>query len=148
MPSEATLPPSVDDILKLVDSSEMKHVPGMASHEALPVRTTFLHLLYPSVVPIFDQMVLRAVGFATRVRTKKGCSGEILEPRIDPSWATYGTPSRLSRVASSACGHGLMGWAWRSVSRIARLGAAGEARLPQGVFLDFPRFCKKRHDEK
>ena len=37
-------------------------LPGMASSSALPVRTTFLHFLYPSVVPIFDQMVLKAVG--------------------------------------------------------------------------------------
>ena len=36
-------------------------LPGMASDCALPVRTTFLHSLYPSVVPIFDQMVLKAV---------------------------------------------------------------------------------------
>ena len=33
----------------------------MASSSTLPVRTTFLHFLYPSVVPIFDQMVLKAV---------------------------------------------------------------------------------------
>ena len=36
-------------------------LPGMASPGTLPVRTTFLHFLYPSVVPIFDQMVLKAV---------------------------------------------------------------------------------------
>jgi len=37
-------------------------LPGMASPSTLPVRTTFLHFLYPAVVPIFDQMVLKAVG--------------------------------------------------------------------------------------
>lgn len=37
-------------------------LPGITSPCALPVRTTLLHLLYPSVVPIFDQMVLKAVG--------------------------------------------------------------------------------------
>jgi hypothetical protein len=37
-------------------------LPGIASPSTLPVRTTFLHFLYPSVVPIFDQMVLKAVG--------------------------------------------------------------------------------------
>jgi hypothetical protein len=37
-------------------------LPGMASPSTLPVRTTFLHFLYPSVVPILDQMVLKAVG--------------------------------------------------------------------------------------
>lgn len=34
---------------------------GMADNKALPVRTTFLHFIYPSVVPIFDKMVLKAV---------------------------------------------------------------------------------------
>jgi hypothetical protein len=34
----------------------------MKSSTALPVRTTFLHILYPNGVPIFDQMVLKAVG--------------------------------------------------------------------------------------
>jgi hypothetical protein len=34
----------------------------MKYYDALPVRTTFLHFLYPTVVPIFDQMVLKAVG--------------------------------------------------------------------------------------
>jgi hypothetical protein len=37
-------------------------LPGIASPSTLPVRTTFLHFLYPSIVPIFDQMVLKAVG--------------------------------------------------------------------------------------
>jgi len=37
-------------------------LPGIASPSTLPVRTTFLHFLYPSVMPIFDQMVLKAVG--------------------------------------------------------------------------------------
>ena len=37
-------------------------LPGIASPSTLPVRTTLLHFLYPSVVPIFDQMVLKAVG--------------------------------------------------------------------------------------
>ncbi len=34
----------------------------MASSTAIPVRTTFLHFIYPEVVPIFDRMVLRAIG--------------------------------------------------------------------------------------
>ena len=37
-------------------------LPGMATPSTLPVRTTFLHFFYPAVVPIFDQMVLKAVG--------------------------------------------------------------------------------------
>lgn len=36
-------------------------LPGMTSAGALPVQTTFLHFLYPTVVPIFDKMVLKAI---------------------------------------------------------------------------------------
>lgn len=35
---------------------------GTKSRATLPVRTTFLHFFYPAVVPIFDKMVLQAVG--------------------------------------------------------------------------------------
>jgi|ERR1700675_3443950 len=34
----------------------------MKTSTSLPVRTTLLHVLYPDTVPIFDQMVLKAVG--------------------------------------------------------------------------------------
>jgi hypothetical protein len=57
-----TIPHDVADIMALVESIGRYQLPGMASPDALPVRTTFLHILYPNVVPIFDQMVLRAVG--------------------------------------------------------------------------------------
>ena len=51
--------PAVLDVLAEIDSV---HVWGMKTPTALPVRTTFLHFFYPSVVPIFDKMVLQAVG--------------------------------------------------------------------------------------
>jgi hypothetical protein len=57
-----TITQNVDDIIALVESIGGYPLPGMASSEALPVRTTFLHILYPNVVPIFDKMVLKAVG--------------------------------------------------------------------------------------
>lgn len=56
-----TVPRDVDYILALVEVIGKYQVPGMASSDALPVRTTFLHILYPNVVPIFDKMVLKAV---------------------------------------------------------------------------------------
>lgn len=34
---------------------------GMATNTAWPTRSVFLHFLYPNTIPIFDQMVLRAV---------------------------------------------------------------------------------------
>jgi len=60
MPETATR--NASDILALVEKIGTYQLPGMASPDALPVRTTFLHILYPTVVPIFDKMVLKAVG--------------------------------------------------------------------------------------
>lgn len=60
MPSNVSR--DVNDILALINLIGNYQLPGMASSDALPVRTTFLHFLYPNVVPIFDQMVLKAVG--------------------------------------------------------------------------------------
>ena len=58
----ATIPRRVQDVFELVELVGTHQFPGMKSSTALPVRTTFLHILYPNIVPIFDQMVLRAVG--------------------------------------------------------------------------------------
>lgn len=49
---------AVSALLKAIDKFR---VDGMGV-TALPVRTTFLHILYPAIVPIFDKMVRRAVG--------------------------------------------------------------------------------------
>jgi len=57
-----TIPRRVHDIVELVELLGSYQFPGMKSNTALPVRTTFLHILYPNIVPIFDQMVLKAVG--------------------------------------------------------------------------------------
>jgi hypothetical protein len=57
-----TIPRRVQDVIELVELVGRYQLPGMKSSTALPVRTTLLHILYPSVVPIFDQMVLKAVG--------------------------------------------------------------------------------------
>jgi hypothetical protein len=57
-----TVKRNVADVLSLVESIGEYRLAGMASPDALPVRTTFLHILYPNVVPIFDKMVLKAVG--------------------------------------------------------------------------------------
>lgn len=53
---------NIPDVMSLVNVVGRYQLPGMKSETALPVRTTFLHILYPNVVPIFDQMVLKAVG--------------------------------------------------------------------------------------
>lgn len=58
----STLSTDVRDILALVELIGHYQFPGMRTSTSLPVRTTLLHVLYPDIVPIFDQMVLKAVG--------------------------------------------------------------------------------------
>ena len=58
----ADLPRDQGALLQLIKSFTREAVHGMASFDAFPVRTTFLHFVYPEVVPIFDKQVLRAVG--------------------------------------------------------------------------------------
>ena len=63
----------VDRIIELVHYFDEYVIYGMKSSTTLPMRTTFLHFLYPDVVPIFDRMVLQAVGFekcAAKAATK------------------------------------------------------------------------------
>ncbi len=57
-----SLPRDVHDILALVELIGRYQLPGTKTSTSLPLRTTLLHVLYPEVVPIFDQMVLKAVG--------------------------------------------------------------------------------------
>lgn len=49
-------------VLSLVKQLGAYKLAGMKTATALSVRTTFLHFLFPDVVPIFDKMVLQAVG--------------------------------------------------------------------------------------
>lgn len=60
------LPTSIErnlaEILNLIRVVGRHELLGMKSPTALPVRTAFLHFFYPKVVPIFDRMVLGAVG--------------------------------------------------------------------------------------
>ncbi|GEM_PF-1206744 len=71
-----------DKIIELVQLDEFS-IFGMGDPKSFPVRTTFLHFLYPEVVPIFDTMVLRAVGI-----TEKDASHniEILREYISFAW--------------------------------------------------------------
>ncbi len=48
-----------DIILELVQRTLCRKLYGLG----LPVCTTVLHYLYSNVVPIFDQMILRAAGY-------------------------------------------------------------------------------------
>lgn len=73
-------PSAVLDMVKWLGRFSL---PGMASSGALPVRTTFLHFIYPSVVPIFDQMVLKAVGSWT---TNANHKASILKEYLPFAW--------------------------------------------------------------
>lgn len=81
LPASLEKSPSV--IIDLVRWLGKFQLPGMASSSAIPVRTTFLHIVYPSIVPIFDQMVLRAVG-----RWEKGANHKynVLEEYLPFAW--------------------------------------------------------------
>jgi hypothetical protein len=55
----------------------------------LPVCTTVLHYLYPDVIPIFDQMILRAVGYKKDVVKAKRLnqSQELYNEYLEHHWA-------------------------------------------------------------
>ncbi|MBU1177287.1 hypothetical protein KKH96_02470 [Patescibacteria group bacterium] len=52
---------NIDEIVKLVQINEIS-IFGMGSPDSFPGRTTFLHFVYPDIIPVFDKMVLQAVG--------------------------------------------------------------------------------------
>jgi hypothetical protein len=56
----ATVGRDVDHVIQIVEAIGPLGIYGMKS--GLAVRTALVHILFPDVVPIFDQMVLRAVG--------------------------------------------------------------------------------------
>jgi hypothetical protein len=49
-------------VVSLVKHLGVYRLAGIKTETALPLRTTLLHFFFPDVVPIFDKMVLRAVG--------------------------------------------------------------------------------------
>jgi hypothetical protein len=56
-----TIPQQLTAVTSLLKSIDKHRLDGMGM-AALPVRSTFLHILYPTAVPIFDKMVRQAVG--------------------------------------------------------------------------------------
>jgi hypothetical protein len=74
----------IPDVMSLINLVGRYQLPGMKSDTALPVRTTFLHILYPNVVPIFDQMVLKAVGAWYEGANQ---STSVLQQYIPHAWA-------------------------------------------------------------
>lgn len=119
--------PHQEDIAELERRVLSFGIPGMKSPTAIPVRATLLHFLYPNVAPLFDRMVLRAVGVISetashdrRVYTEYISYARELAARyrhdcakfsqetplrvVDMAlWATRGRPSRL--LPSPALAH-------------------------------------------
>lgn len=56
---------------------------GLANSCAFPARSTILHFLYPSIIPIFDKQVLLAVGVAEKDANKKQ---DVLLKYIQHAW--------------------------------------------------------------
>jgi hypothetical protein len=85
----------VQAVIEAIERLSDFELPGMRSDCALPVRTTFLHFIYPSTVPIFDKQVLLAVGV-----TRKGAnkSYAVLREYLPFAWELadrYLTESRV-----------------------------------------------------
>lgn len=70
-------------ILSLLNNFDEYRIRGITSQDALPVRTTLLHFIYPDVVPIFDKMVLQAVGIFSPDANK---DIKILKKYLPHSW--------------------------------------------------------------
>jgi len=74
---------SVEQIVGLLNHPVLDKLFGMASATAFPVRSTLLHFVYPDAVPVFDKLVLQAVG----VRTKNANHDEaVLRSYLPFAW--------------------------------------------------------------
>lgn len=76
----------INEIVQLIQRNELA-IFGMGAETTLPVRSTFLHFLYPETVPVFDQMVLRAVsGCGYQYAEGDNQRIEILKKYIPHNW--------------------------------------------------------------
>lgn len=71
----------VDRVIIHVKKISKHRIFGMGC--GLPVNTTFLHFLYPDIVPIFDKMVLSAVGISDKNANQRI---DVLEQYIPFAW--------------------------------------------------------------
>jgi len=91
-----------NNVLSLVSGMLRLHLYGMR----LPVCTTVLHFLYPDVIPIFDKMVLMAVGY-TAQQIKMGDLNQdqqLYGQYVEHVWSLikkYGNQIRAKRLSES-----------------------------------------------
>jgi len=74
---------TASEVLALFGYFDGLRIRGMQGSCSLPVRATFLHFLYPDVVPLFDSMVLRAVGVAEKFANEKK---SVLREYLEHAW--------------------------------------------------------------
>ncbi|MDZ4820648.1 MAG: hypothetical protein SGJ20_16915 [Planctomycetota bacterium] len=77
------LPRDADLIIQWIKKLNHVQLIGMANKCAIPVRSTFLHFLFPTTVPIFDKMVLQAVGVTEKDANK---SYDVLREYLPFAW--------------------------------------------------------------
>lgn len=80
----------VNKVIAIVKGVNNLNLFGMASNTSLPARTTLLHFIYPRTVPIFDKMVLQAVGLFDKNANQ---SFSVLEEYIPFAWEMSRTHS-------------------------------------------------------
>jgi len=78
---------SVNDVRNLVLALDKFPLRGMKSKCTFPVRTVFLHFVYPETVPIFDRMVLQAVGYTKEAAKKAIYKESVLLQYIEHIWS-------------------------------------------------------------
>lgn len=61
----------IDKIAFLITEIGKTRLCGIMSETSLPVRSTLLHFIYPDLIPIFDKMVLKAVGITEKNANQK-----------------------------------------------------------------------------
>lgn len=74
---------NLNNIVKLMLRIGETGLYGIKLDTSLPVRSTLLHFLYPEWVPIFDKMVLKAVGITEKDANQKM---EIFEEYLPFNW--------------------------------------------------------------
>ncbi len=83
------------DELYLVLNRNAALLHGMKSPNALPVRTTLLHFLYPEVVPLYDKQVLAAVGITAKDANKDKAT---LKEYIQFAWSIAENPEYIPQT--------------------------------------------------
>jgi hypothetical protein len=73
-----------DKMVTLMSRIGETRLQGIKENTSLPTRSTLLHFLYPEWVPIFDRMVLRAVGKTEEDANQKV---EIFEEYVKFNWS-------------------------------------------------------------